>query len=63
MICRRSEHSSLQVADELKNENQRDLLKEIRKCLTGLEKEKKLVTLTQKLNEMEAEKAVGFPDN
>lgn len=38
-------------------------MREIRKRLASLEKEKELISLTRKLNEMEAEKAAGFPMN
>ncbi len=49
------------TADRLRNENPGESLREIRKRLASLDKEKELVSLTRKLNEMEAEKAAGFP--
>lgn len=55
--------SFLEIANWLKNENQGESLREIRKHLASLEKEKELVLLTRKLNKMEAEKAAGFPDS
>ncbi len=38
-------------------------MREIRKRLAGLEKEKELISITRKLNEIEAEKAARFPLN
>ena len=52
-----------EIADRLRNKNLGESLREIRKCLTSLKKEKELVLLTRKLNEIEAEKVVGFPDS
>ena len=58
----RSRTSFSRIADQLRNENPGESLREIRKRLASLEKEKKLVLLTRKLNEIKAEKAAGFPD-
>ena len=55
--------SSSHIANHLRDENLGELLREIRKCLASLEKEKELISLTQNLNEMEAEKAAGFSLN
>ena len=60
---RRSGNPFSEIADRLRNENPGESLREIRKRLASLEKEKELVSLTRKLNEMEAEKAAGFPDS
>ena len=38
-------------------------MRDIRKRLAGLEKEKELVSLTRKLKEIEVEKAAGFSDS
>lgn len=43
------------------NENPGKSLREIRKRLASLEKEKELVLLTRKSHKIEAEKAAGFP--
>lgn len=56
----RNEISFSRIANRLRNENPGESLREIRKRLASLEKEKELVSLTRKLNEMEAEKAAGF---
>ena len=63
ITSRRSGHSSSQLAERLRNENPGESLREIRKQLAGLEKEKELVSLTRKLKEIEAEKAAGFSDS
>lgn len=49
------------TANCLRNENPGEALREIRKYLATLNKEKELVLLTRKLNEIEAEKAAEFP--
>ena len=59
---RRNRNPFSEIADWLRNENLGKSLREIKKRLTSFEKEKELVSLTQKLNEIEAEKAVGFLD-
>ncbi len=59
----RSETSSSRIANQLRDENQGELLQQMKKQLASLEKEKKLISLTQNLNEMEAEKAAGFSLN
>ena len=60
---RRSGHSSSQVVEWLRNKNRGESLRDIRKQLAGLKKEKELVSLTRKLKEIEAEKLAGFPDS
>lgn len=60
---RRSGTSFSEIANRLRNENPGESLREIKKRFASLEKEKKLVLLTQKLNEMEAKKAASFPDS
>lgn len=52
-----------EIVDRLKNKNSGESLIEIKKCLASFKKEKKLILLTQKLNEIEAEKVVGFLDS
>lgn len=51
----------IHIANYLKIEKLGELLKKVRKRFASLEKEKELVSLTQKLNEIEIEKVVGFP--
>ena len=63
IIGRRNRTLLSEIADRLRNENQEESLREIRKRLARLKKEKELVLLNQKLNEMEAEKAAGFLDS
>lgn len=57
----RSEFSFSSIANRLRNENPGESLRKIKKRLASLEKKKELVSLTQKLTEMEVEKATGFP--
>ncbi len=59
----RSETFFSRIANQLRDENLRESLREIKKRLASLEKEKELISLTRKLNEMETKKAVGFPLN
>lgn len=59
----RSGTSFSEIADWLKNQNLEESLREIKKRLASLENEKELVLLTRKLNEMETEKAAGFPNS
>lgn len=56
----RSGTSFSRIANCFRNENTGESLREIRKRLASLEKEKELVSLTRNLNEMEAEKAARF---
>lgn len=60
---RRSGTSFSEIADRLRNKNPGEPLREIRKRLARLEKEKELVSQTRKLKGMEAKKAAGFPDS
>ena len=50
----RSGTSSSCIANQLRDENPRKSLREIRKRLASLKKEKELISFTRKLNEMEA---------
>lgn len=50
----------LPTANHLRNENPGKSLREIRKYLANLEKEKELVSLTRRVNEIETEKAARF---
>lgn len=53
----------LQIADQLKKKYLWELLREIKKRLTSIEKKNKLVLLTKKLNEIEVEKVASLLDS
>ena len=59
----RRETSPSFTVNQLRNENPGQSLGEIGKRLASIEKEKELISLTQKLNEIEPDKTAGFPVN